>query len=79
MNHSKYYKKYLESCEGKPYNPVPKKLFTSIFYSILDIIKSEQEVIDRTNEMCEESLSPELFEKWEEILFELKLNRKKLK
>jgi hypothetical protein len=39
----------------------------------------ELSILDSANEMCIESLSPEMFEKWEEVKQQLKLNRAMLK
>lgn len=39
---------------------------------------SEKEILEATNEMCIESLSPENFEKWEDVKAALKLVRKGL-
>jgi len=39
----------------------------------------EREIIDQVNKMCIESLSPEVFEKWEEVKRNLESVRKNLK
>lgn len=39
----------------------------------------EIEILSQINKMCIESLSPEVFEKWEEVKIALKLTRKNLK
>lgn len=39
----------------------------------------ELSILDSVNEMCIESLSPDVFEKWEEVKQQLKLNRAMLK
>ncbi len=39
---------------------------------------NEENIMYYINRMCEESLPPDLFEKWENIKTELRLNRKKL-
>ena len=39
----------------------------------------EREIIQAINNMCVESLSPEVFDKWEEVKFNLQLTRKDLK
>ena len=36
---------------------------------------NEKKILDTVNSMCEESLSPDEFEKWEQILFWLKKTR----
>lgn len=41
-------------------------------------MKNEKELIAIINKMCKESLSPELFEKWEEVKKALETNRKSL-
>lgn len=41
-------------------------------------MKNEKEIIALINQMCEESLSPELFEKWEEVKSQLEVNRRNL-
>lgn len=40
---------------------------------------NEKDLLAIINKMCEESLSPELFEKWEEVKTQLEINRQKLK
>ena len=39
---------------------------------------TEKEIIERMNEMCEESLSPEVFEKWIDVKQWLESTRKNL-
>ena len=39
----------------------------------------EKEIIEKMQGMCEESLSPDVFEKWEEVKKWLLKNRKNLK
>ena len=38
----------------------------------------EKEIIEKMQNMCEESLSPDVFEKWEEVQKALQLVRKEL-
>lgn len=38
----------------------------------------EREIVARINEMCIESLSPDVFEKWEEVKKSLESTRKNL-
>ena len=40
---------------------------------------NEKDLVALINQMCEESLSPELFEKWEDVKSQLEINRQKLK
>ncbi len=40
---------------------------------------SEPEILDLMDKMCIESLSPDVFEKWEAVKDQLKANRKLLK
>ena len=40
---------------------------------------NEKEIIEKMQAMCVESLSPELFEQWEEVKKMLEANRKNLK
>lgn len=40
--------------------------------------KEEQQVVDKMQTMCEESLSPDTFEMWEQVKAELEMNRKDL-
>ncbi len=40
---------------------------------------SELKILDLIDKMCIESLSPEVFEKWEAVKEQLKVNRKLLK
>ncbi len=40
---------------------------------------SEKETIEKTSQMCEESLAPDIFKKWEEVKHWLEKTRKKLK
>jgi len=49
------------------------------FYWFVKQDLGERFILDLTNQMCEESLSPELFEKWEEVKNSLSNNRKGLK
>lgn len=39
----------------------------------------ERQIIKKVHEMCIESLSPEVFEKWEEVKKNLEKTRKNLK
>jgi hypothetical protein len=39
---------------------------------------AEQEILNAMEKMCEESLSPEMFDKWEEVKNQLIENRKDL-
>lgn len=49
------------------------------FYWHLKHELGEKFIIGLINQMCEESLSPILFEKWEEVKSQLEINRQKLK
>lgn len=49
------------------------------FQTFITNDRGELSVLDSVNEMCLESLSPETFEKWEEVKNELKQNRRLLK
>tara|TARA_R100001530_G_scaffold112983_2_gene79991 strand:- start:153 stop:293 length:141 start_codon:yes stop_codon:yes gene_type:complete len=40
---------------------------------------SEENILIKMNEMCEESLSPDIYAKWLEVELWLRKNRKKLK
>lgn len=40
---------------------------------------SEKDIVRKINSMCESSLDPELFDKWEEVKSRLEHNRHKLK
>ncbi len=40
---------------------------------------TEKEIIEKINAMCEESLAPDVFEKWLEVKRWLEKTRKKLK
>lgn len=62
---------------------IPSDIFTeeelSKWAEANGFTSEEQNTIDTINEMCIESLSPDLFEKWEEIKNSLESNRSALK
>ena len=69
------------------YRPVGgvKYIVESHFYSYVNKLnrektgQNEPELLERINTMCEESLSPEVFEKWQSVKEHLKSTRKNLK
>ena len=79
MNTTKTYSKYKEQTELKGFKPISKQQFTAVFYAVLDIATTERQTMKKINGMCEESLSPVEFEKWESVKYNLQENRKELK
>lgn len=78
MNTSNIYKRYCNKCKEFELNPISKNQFTAIIWTIEDLRKTEKFTIDLIQDMCEESLSPETFEKWEQVKTMLFKNRKQL-
>ena len=78
MNTNNIYKRYLKKCDKLELNPILKKQFTAIVWTIEDLRKTEKFTLDLMEDMCEESLSPEVFEKWEFVREQLKDTRQQL-
>lgn len=79
MNTSTQYKKYKRECEKRDIAPIGKKQFNAIAWTLEDINKTEQMQVAKMHDMCQESLSPELYEKWCEVKDALYMVRKQLK
>ena len=78
MNTSNTYKRYCNKCDKLELNPISKKQFTAILWTVEDLRKTEKFTLDLMEDMCEESLSPETFEKWEYVRDVLKETRQQL-
>ena len=78
MNTSNIYKRYCKKCNELELDPISKKQFSAIFWTIEDLRKTEKFTLDLMEDMCEESLSPGNFERWEFVRESLKDNRQQL-
>ena len=79
MNTINIYTKYYNHCKSQGIHPLGKNQFTAIVWCLEDLKKTEPYTIALMNDMCEESLSPEVFKKWESVRSLLENNRTQLK
>lgn len=79
MNTAKQYEKYKEKCKSDGFEPIGKKHFTAIVWSIHDMRKTEPDLMAVIDDMCAESLSPTVHDKWEDVKDMLYKTRKQLK
>lgn len=76
MKTKKLYKTYLEETEKKGLVPIARKAFTAIAWLIFGIMQDEKTTLKKMNHMCEQSLPPDMFDKWNEVKEVIKSNRK---
>lgn len=79
MNTSNFYKRYKEKCIELEVPVISKKQFIAIVWIIDDLRKTERTTISLMQDMCEESLSPNVFEMWAKVKEMLLNTRTQLK